>query len=284
VYDLGAVVPLAVSITDATGAPTDATGVVCAVTLPDGTTASPAPTVDNPSTGSYTANFTTTQAGRHVVSWSSTSPQTAYVDVFDVRSVSVTPPIVSLADVKTYLRITSSTDDDELRDFIGTATAVIESYVGAVSRRTVVEKYNGDWNKPYLPLRTHPVISVGSVVEGGNTLVAETDYTLTDTGILVRVAGPSPNLYPRGWVFGIDNVIVTYDAGRPIIGANLIEAAKELIRWNWRPQRGGDGPAFSGGNQDESNPTGGQIVLGFYVPNSVLERLGSDVDVTRGIA
>lgn len=283
-FDLGDTVPISVLVYDNSTPPqlVNATSVALTVTLPDGTTTSPAMT--NPSTGTYVCYFPTTQAGRHAWRAVSTNPGTAYGDVFDVRSASVTPPIVSLADTKNYLNITTTSDDDELRGFIGTATAVIESYVGAVSRRTVVEKYNGDWNKPAIALRSRPIISVGSVVEGQITLVAETDYTLTDTGMLVRVAGPNTNLYPRGWVYGINNVVVTYDVGRPVIGENILEAAKELIRWNWRPQRGGDGPSFDGGTTDVANPTGGQIVLGFYVPNSVLERLGADVDITAGIA
>lgn len=61
-YDLGDVVPLTVTVKDATGTLVDAGSVTCVITLPDGTTATPS--VSHPSTGVYTATYTPPVAGR----------------------------------------------------------------------------------------------------------------------------------------------------------------------------------------------------------------------------
>ena len=57
-YDLGDVVSLSVNVVDSAGAAANATAVVCTVTLPDGTTATP--DVTNSATGTYTIAYTPT--------------------------------------------------------------------------------------------------------------------------------------------------------------------------------------------------------------------------------
>ena len=89
-------------LTDTTGNPQDATGaVVVTITLPDGTTATPA--VTHAGLGTYQATYTTTQPGHHIVSWSAagTTPG-AYTDTFEVQP-STDQTIVSLAEAKEIL-------------------------------------------------------------------------------------------------------------------------------------------------------------------------------------
>jgi hypothetical protein len=284
VFDLGAVVPLAVNIKDSTGALANAGTVTLTVTLPDGTTTTP--TVSNASTGVYTASFPTTQVGRHVVNWAATGTNaSAYEDVFDVRATGTTL-LVSLADAKSYLNIdaTDTTNDDELRSFIGGVTRVIESYVGACSRRTVVDTFTGYWQEPRITPKTQPIISITSVVERGVTLDPATEYALNDQGTVIRTISGGSTIFPRGWWYGINNVVITYVAGRAVIPDNILEAAKELIRVNWRTQRGGSGPSFDGDIGDYAAANGDQIRLGFYVPGRVLDQLKPDLDVAAGIA
>jgi hypothetical protein len=74
-YVVGQIVFLEDVITDpTTGQPVDDATDVVTVYQPDGTTASPAPTVTPGASGSgtYTAQFTPTQAGWHEFVWQST--------------------------------------------------------------------------------------------------------------------------------------------------------------------------------------------------------------------
>lgn len=70
IYDIGDVVTLTTVIRDLDGDLADAGTVACAVTLPDGTTTTPA--VAHDGTGQYSAAVVCTLAGLHVVRWVAT--------------------------------------------------------------------------------------------------------------------------------------------------------------------------------------------------------------------
>jgi hypothetical protein len=74
----------------------------------------------------------------------------------------------------------------------------------------------------------------------------------------------------------VNVVELTYVAGLAAVPANLLEAARELIRVNWRPQRGGNFNPFDGGQSDVDQPTPDQVRLGFFVPGRVMELLALD--------
>lgn len=106
-YLLGAVVPLTFTVTDLSGNPANATSVTCTVTAPDGTTSNPA--TANPAVGTYTADYTSAQAGRHVAKLVATGDNAGVVEaVFDV--VSLSTALVDLAEVKAYLGDVTATD------------------------------------------------------------------------------------------------------------------------------------------------------------------------------
>jgi hypothetical protein len=205
----------------------------------------------------------------------------AYSDVFDVRGASI-GSLVSLSDVKDSMNIAQSDTslDTELRGYIATATHIIEHEVGACSRRTVTDTFKGTWTQPSLVLRTQPVISITSVTEKGVTLDGTADYQLTPFGTLIRTIGGGGTLYERGWWYGINDVTVTYVAGRAIIPANILEAAMRLVGLHARPQLGGEYAPFD----TADTPGQGTTILGFYVPRSVVDLLIPNVDVAAGIA
>lgn len=279
-YDIGSPWAGATTVKDSTGALANATAVVLTITLPDLTTVTPA--VSNPTTGNYTATYPTTQAGRHLVNWVATGTNAStYSDVFDVRSAAINS-IVSLADVKDYLNIpqADTTQDAELRGFIGSATHVIEHEVGACAQRTVTDLYTGSWAQPEIVLLTQPVISVTTVTENSLTLAQGIDYVLLNPGgTLARTIGGGGTLYERGYWYGVNDISVTYIAGRRIIPSNIIEAAMEWARIRFRPQRGGDVDLFD----NDGNPTGSQP-FGLTMPPSVRDLLIPHADVASGIA
>jgi len=265
--DLGDVVPLTVEIRDASGALAAAGAIVLTVTLPDGTSVTPS--ITNPSTGRYQADYPTTQAGRHTARWVATGlNSSAYVDTFDVRPANP-GYIISLAQTKRALNIpvTSTGDDEELRELIEAVTAIVEDYrKEAIVRRTVTEQI---WARRAgsILLRKAPVISVTSVsrVIDGYVWPAG-DLALRDAEI------GELSLSPYGLLFSGD-LTVTYVAGRSVIPANFVEAAKIIVKHLWTVQQTpGMGSRVMGVGGDDISA--GIAGLGFALPNRAAELLG----------
>ena len=237
-FDVGDTVPLAADIADAAGAPTAASSVVLTVELPDGTTVTPE--VSSPSTGRYVCDFVTTQAGRHAFHWNSTAPSSAFADVFDVRP-GLPRYIISLADAKAHLNITSTRHDEELRAHIEAATDAIETYLGEVVVRRPVTEWVTLRNENRIALSHWPVIAV-TAATGSSGVLDVSGWTVEDTGLVnlpTRMSGA---------------LTVTYTAGRSIIPAGYIAAAKMVVECLYGPQRnpGAGPPGRPGGEEVET--------------------------------
>lgn len=271
-YDLADVVPLTVTIRDADGDPADGGTVVLTVGLPDGTTATPA--VTHAGTGVYQVDYSPTMPGRHTVSWVCTGLNASgYSDVFDVRSA--TPPyMVSLADAKQQLNITSTTHDEELRGMVEAATAAVERHLDmAVIRRTVVERRSLGNPAPSrepgvlqrFTVTKKPVLSLTSVVSAdGQVTWNAADMRATDAGVIEVLTGAV--------VWG--PVVLTYVAGMQVIPANYTEAAENIIQHLWQTQRGSMGGPRPG-VMDTSGL--GFTSMGYSIPNAALEHLGDKI-------
>lgn len=240
--DVGDTAVMVLQVYDSAGQPADAGGTVtCTVTLPDGTTYSPAAT--KTATGTYRATYAVTLPGPH--GWRMVATGTnacAFHDGFYARAASV--PLVSLSDIKTHLNIPASdtADDDELRDKLAAAhDAVAANLQRPVTRetRTDVLMPRGPWT---VVLPKPDVTSVTSVTVAGASLDPD-DYVLdVRTGTLTRSAG---------WSGPVTVVWVT----RPVDHADVRNAVAEMCRHLWEtqrgssrslPRRGGDGPAPAG--------------------------------------
>ncbi|MEU7400713.1 hypothetical protein [Streptomyces sp. NPDC044948] len=266
--DLGAAVRLIASCTDAGGVPANADSVTLTLTLPDGTTTSPA--VTNPPTvvGQYSVDYTATQPGRHTVHWQFAGPAAAYADVFDVRP---TDPgfLFSLADAKKHLNVAagSTGDDDEIRDWSAATTWIVEHFVGPVARRSVTERHSFTTADTRV-LRHTPAIALTSVVPvlaGGHSYdPADLDLD-PDTGIVQRLDG--------GVLYG--PLRFNYTAGRAQVRANITGAGRIILQHLWRTQRGSArGPVIAGGDDYAvSEPVAG---IGYAIPNRALELLEPD--------
>lgn len=248
-YDLGDVVTLTVAVKDSTGAAANATACAVTVTLPDGT--STTPSVTNPATGTYTATYTPTQAGWHAVRWVATGTNAmAHTDSFTVYAATDVP-LVSLADAKAFLNITSSSSDEEIRTFILKATDIAERRTGRRFRTsTFVESYSA--RDEVVVLRQFPVVSVTSVVEDGVTLTAGTDYVVDTTNGTVMRGTSTSSLQ---WAEGNNNITITYRAGA--MNATAQQLVEELTRHLWRTQRGASPMAM--GNGDDFVPGSSNI-------------------------
>lgn len=269
-FDLGDTARLTATCTDPGGTATNATGVTLTITLPDGTTATPAVTNPPTVTGQYSVDYVTTQAGRHLVRWVFTGPACAYTDAMDVRDAA--PPLLySLADAKKHLNIpaTSTTQDEELRGFIEATTRCVEYFTGAVARRTVTEIVHG--GSARMILRQAPVLSVQSIT-GVNPWQLDIPVDAldidTDTGVLRRT----------DWLlFWRGPYRVVYTAGRTTMPANVALAGRIILQHLWRTQYGSSrARAAVGGGEDYSvsEPIPG---LGYAIPNRALQLLQADV-------
>ena len=240
-YDLSDSVPLAVDVKDATGTLTNATTVTLTITLPDGTTANP--TVANPpsSTGQYRVTYVPTQVGRHAWRFVATVPNTAYQDVFEVRET-VSPALLSLADAKAHLNITTTTYDDELREYLEAATEIVESYVGPVVARSHTARVCG--YRCDIPLPHTQVTAVTAItdVRTGTTPITLSDLTINASAGIIS--------YKSGIPFPYAEMDVTYTVGRTTVKANWTLAAKIIVKHNWETQLGnlpsiqGDSPGY----------------------------------------
>lgn len=251
-YDLGDVVPLRFTVRDAGGNLANAGSAVLTITLPDDSTTTP--TLDNTSTGLYDVDYLTTAVGRHLVRFvTAGSNAGAYSDVFDVRAAAAVP-IVSLADVKRALDITSNTNDEELRDCLDRASSILEREYGRPLRKqTIVETHSPGPGRSSILLRP-PVVSVTSLVVDGTALPAS-DYDVDgDTGVLT-IAGRFDG--SRG------AVVVTYVAGYADPPGALKEGVIEQVRHMWDTQR-----TTPGAREESWNPG-----MAFEIPNRVREAM-----------
>jgi hypothetical protein len=261
---VGDVVPFSVTITDTAGAPANGGTVTLTVTQPDGTSypGSPFTVVPSP-TGQYDKDVLSNQAGRLVGYWLSTGANAgSETQVFDVRPTS-DPGIISLAEAKAHLNIPAANtrSDDEILGWIQAITPVIENRIGPVIPRTVVERVDSGYS---MILKQTPVLSVTSI---NPWLGYGTPYSVLnlridpDTGVVENYTGFIGGPFE-----------VTYRAGRIVTPANVIAAAKIILKHLWETQRGASAlPLDIPG--DESIVING---FGYAVPNRALELLQPD--------
>jgi uncharacterized repeat protein (TIGR01451 family) len=240
-FDLGDVVALGITITNSSGTAQNATAVVCTVTLPDGTSATPS--VTNSGAGLYDIAYTPTQSGRHVVRWVATGTNaSAFTDEFTVRDLT-TLPVISYDMALEHLNIpAASANQEEIRRFIDAAQDLAENYVGAVLGRRTITSENYDGNVDALRLRNPRAISVTSVYENG-ALLDSSQYQLDPTGQrLYRLTTSSLSAGSYGaygyWASGVNSVLVTYVAGFTVTPPAVQQGVLEILRHLWQTQRG----------------------------------------------
>lgn len=267
-FELGATARLTAECRDPGGTLTTATTATVTVTAPDGTTSSPSAAAAG--TGLYTADYDTVQPGRHLVRWVFTGPADAHTDSFDV-SPAASLGLLSLADAKRHLNLTSATDDDEVRTWIDATTEAVEWFVGPVVPRTVVEDHRG--GGPVLALRSAPALeltTLDGVLTGGVSYAVDTLSLDAAAGIVRRLDG--------GDFCG--PLRVTYEAGRRVVPPSITAAARIILQHLWRTQQGPARPQLGTGDFDVTEPIPG---LGYAIPNRATQLL-SPHQIPPGVA
>jgi uncharacterized phiE125 gp8 family phage protein len=242
---------------DSTGTLAAGGAVQVSIVLPDQTVVSSPGTltVANPSTGRYTSSYVTTMAGPHIITWTVTGANAGvFRDTINVDSPAT--GIVSLSEVKTHLRIRTSSDDDLLRDLIAEASDLCEGPegTGRTWRRTVVTDEIHDAVTSFTLNRT-PILSLTAITVDG---VSQTlsDYSVDlSSGILSGDFGYST-------VQG--TVKVSYIAGVQTIPNGLRTGVKEMVRHLYMMTKGGS-KLPSQGEPDYTDRT-----AGYLIPNRVV--------------
>lgn len=287
----GAVVPLSFSNTDTAGTPQDAQTVTCTVTLPDRSTATPAVTHDG--TGQYSAKFTSSQAGHHVVLWTAADPQYpgAWADSFEILE-SADPTIVSLAEAKDILHLSGTASEDLLlHGFNAAATEVAEHFCGAVVTKQRTERLralNRVFQPSYTPIRTdlgtkfQPTYQRdGSTTNGIVSITPLMTYGFAygftdgqaydpgqltvdpDTG-LIRMTAGFPFFYSQD---PIAQYQLTYWAGRAVIPASIYEGCRIVLEHLYAVKRGGVAAQDMAAGESTTIVPG----FGFAIPNRAIE-------------
>ena len=262
------------------------------ITAPTPTT-NLAATIVTPASGAVQYTFTSTDTavtGRYQGTWVVTFsggqvqqfPTDGYLDIAIEENIT-TPggqQIVSLGEVKEYLRITTTdrARDAQLLRMIRGVRATVEFITGPIVQ-TLFQNETYDGGFPYISLRNRPVVSVNSVTEyRGPIPYPLTQVPTPDLGtiysymfeppgrIVRRTVGGGSTAFPAG----PDSVFVTYTAGYTSVPENVRDATCELIRTHYQPTQQGR-PRGGQSLTDDNEP--GQMVLGFFVPNRVREQL-----------
>lgn len=251
---------------------------VCTITLPDQTIVTPTLTVL--ATGVLGLSFTVTQAGLHVGRLTTVNPDSGHQFSFDVSDTSAA--IVSLSDARDHLNLlgVDTSNDDELRFHVLTASKVVESIVGPVARRTIgpVTVYP----RGGALILNGPIISLTSLTVapgyangygygfGFSTFDLTSVIVDKDAGII------RPPAYIGQFAFPVS---VTYVAGRTVIDERIRMAVLDLVRINMRPQLGGNYSAFDETGSATNSP--GQLRFGYFVPRDLASGLLRDFDTPR---
>lgn len=264
-FDVGDSVPIAWDVKDGTGTLVTAANATLTVTLPDGTTTNP--TIPVPSSaGQYRVTFTPTLEGRHVWRAVTTGPNTSIQDVFEVRQ-QASPSLISIAEAKVGLNIpaTTTTFDDELREYCEAVTRVVEDFVGPIVRRTVTRRC---WGYAYSVRLPHTqILSITSIVlvRDGSQPITISDLAVDPlTGIVTYKNGITR--FPYG------DLDFTYVIGRTYVEPNWTLAAKEILQSNWRSQLG-NLPAVQG---EEDNLISTNQSVPFFISKTALALLSYD--------
>lgn len=281
-FQVGDTLADAVSITDASGAPGDASTATCLVTLPDGTTA--AATVTHGATGSYTATLLSTQAGRYVFVWTVAGGVVSTKTFSSQADVWPTDPrfLLSLARARDELDLSAgnTVHDDKIRFFLAAVTPVIEDIAGLILSTSVTRTADGGQNAILLPDTPTSIVSLS---EKGTVLVEDTDFTVDyDAGILYRqYSSGRSRLFGSAWETCVQRgvITVTYMAGSTVTPPNVILAAAEELRFLYSIGQQGARPAWGQDNAD--------VVFtpsGYAVPRRVVELLAPQMsDMYLGI-
>lgn len=164
--------------------------------------------------------------------------------------------LAGLADVKTWLSVTTNADDTLLTGLIAAGSAMILQYLNrpSILSRSISEKYSGVGGTRMV-LRSWPVTAIASLSIDGvavsaaasptaNGYLASDLYDGVGPGAICEIA-----LNSAAFTRGRFNVAVTYTAGYAAVPSDVKQACVELCGevYKYRPRIGEISRALPGG-------------------------------------
>ncbi len=254
-YDVGDLVTLSTVVKNSAGTPVNTPTVIVAVTKPDGTLVSPAPTVTNTGAGGlYTAPVTPDAAGIWSIVWTA-SGTVVGVETDQIMVDAVRVLVASVQEFKVQTNTTTTVNDNEIRVYLAAVTDTVERMIGGpVSPQTFTETHctDGDVIVP----RKQPLISVTSITPYLGSVLASDAYRVdTDLGAIYLRYGYSYEY------------TVVYRAGQSPLPESYKLGGMIIAQHNWRLQYG------SGRQTPGADPLAPGA--GFAIPNRAAELLRS---------
>lgn len=139
--------------------------------------------------------------------------------------------LVSLADMKTYLGITDSSQDVYLTEQLTYVSDAVELYCNRKFEEATYTQtfYREDYNRQLKELFTHqyPITAITSVKDITNDVtLTTTDYrVMKDLGKLVRIY----DARKHAWFCDTDQVEIEYDAGFEIVPSVIQMVIKKIV-------------------------------------------------------
>lgn len=143
-----------------------------------------------------------------------------------------TRDLTTLSFVKGWLQLKASetTDDGFLQHQVSAASRAIESRLNrAILRDTYTETRNGNGVSAMrlinTPIKTVSAVTINNTAVTVRTVPTASGFTWDDI-----------NLYVPGWCFakGVQNIVVTYEAGFDAVPADLEDCVAQVIAWKYR--------------------------------------------------
>lgn len=198
--------------------------------------------------------------------------------------MSLTTDLVTVADVAAHLNWDTTQQTkyaNEMARFISAVTPVVERFTGPVVQQDFDEWFDGGGVQIIL---RKPVVAIALLTEStGNATQTLTEeplsaagdwygYTVNKaSGAVTRRANGIATKFPDG----VENIHAHYSAGLAAdtasVPANVALGALEIVRVNWQPQQGGNRPIPGG--QSDLGVSDGLRMMGYFVPNRVMELL-----------
>lgn len=154
--------------------------------------------------------------------------------------------IISLADLKVYLELSSSAHDEMLKTFINAVTEYVESYLGRrIKYTTYTNQLVSGKNESTIYL-TFPIDSAQTFTlekNNGTQSSPNWDEIDADNYEVDYASGMCRLIEGSTFVKGFSNYRVSYKAGYNTVPDDIEYAAVRLIKKAWDRKNGGDGIA-----------------------------------------
>lgn len=149
-----------------------------------------------------------------------------------ISTIGITEP-VTLVEVKNYLRITNTRDDDYINSIIPNARIRAEKYLNSDILSKQRREYFAEICEP-INFRYSPVSTVDSVTIEGVTMIVDTDYTVEglDNPLFKLEQSSASKVAITYTTSGLDSSLVK--PGILALVAELYHSRTEKVTTNWR--------------------------------------------------